>query len=364
MVNITEFVPFNNSTTKSDGNSSHAHRDNDTSIDELSNIFSDYSVVPIGAIICVVNLLTIIILLRSDRLIYQIRILSINLAITNFVTGLTLSFPHAVFGSCRLKKYFSEPFIQVSLLTVTMFNVDRCLAMKYAYNYYNIMTKRVFVVICVIFWIMGFIISYWTFYDPSHPLGISCWYIALYETPSSLVRETAVYFRVLLILLNLFSYIHMAHVVNKRVNVTAEFGNADKREQINIIKKLSVITGFFLLCVTPLVLMHIIPNIDYENNTVRMVLSVLGLLYIFNSAINPILYVWRFTEVRFQFKRLLFFWSTTRLNLLKIERNNYFGTYCIDRIDEGIRSQFHVRKSNSLRIEDIPLAVPSHLCPD
>lgn len=307
----------------------------DGSAVKSSKILSNDLVVPFGIPICLENLLTIIVLLRSHRLIYQVRILSINLAITDFLAGLVLSIPDTVFGDCNLKKYFTAPFINVSLFTVTMFNIDRCFAMKFALNYYNIMTKRVLVISCVIFWVLGTLVAYLMLYDPSHPWGIYCG--IMYLAPRTAVSEPAKYFQLLTILSNFYMYIYMASALRKRLTrmnpTQPSDGNKQKdgaiKEQINVVNKLAVITGFFLFCCTPYFFIKILHDLDYENKIVRIAVQVSAGIMFLNSAINPVLYVWRFTEARYQFKRLLFFWSSNRLRVLKIARDNYFATYSI-----------------------------------
>lgn len=91
--------------------------------EESKKILTNNLVISFGLPICLENVLAIAVLLRSPRLIDQIRILSINLAITDCLSGLILSIPDDVFGGCLLNKYFTAPFINVSFITVTMFNL-------------------------------------------------------------------------------------------------------------------------------------------------------------------------------------------------------------------------------------------------
>ena len=173
--------------------------------------------------------------------------------------------------------------------------------------------------------------AYLQLYDPSHPFGIACSEV-VNEAPPSIVRDVGNFFKLVTILLNIPMYIYMGYTVSRLLtkvgnnSVSTDVTSA----QINVIKKLAVITGFFLICFIPLSFIQVIANIDYENSTVKLFVSISAGLRILNSAINPVIYVWSFTEARYQFKRLLFFWSSTRLNRFKIERNNYFATYSMN----------------------------------
>ena len=329
--NITDFQSYKNFT-----------RD----IEVPSKILSDDLLLPFGIPLFVENLVTILILLRSRRLIYQVRILSINLAISDCLTGLSLSLPDSVytFGNCILQKYITTIFIIVSLFTVTMINFDRYCAMKYALKYYRIMTKRVLIISCVTFWVVGTLLAYMLSYDPAHPFGIFCG--VMYQAPVTVVSESAIYLILSTIISNAFIYVCMINVLSKRLLVAGTTSNAVEKcnidgateEQINVIKKVSVINGCFLLCCTPYFVFRAlrpIPNLDFENSSVRLVNQITAGMCMINSAINPVLYVWRFTEARYQFKRLLFFWSPNQLRALKVKRDIYFSTYDIATISRS-----------------------------
>lgn len=66
-----------------------------------------------GVPICVENLIAIVILFRCSKMLVQIRILSINLSITDFLGGLVLCVPDDIAINCTYKKYLASPFIIV-----------------------------------------------------------------------------------------------------------------------------------------------------------------------------------------------------------------------------------------------------------
>ena len=332
LTNVIDLVSAGKVSTQFDTNISFQNG----TIDVPSAIFSNELFVLIGIPLCLENLLAIIVLCRSERLIYQVRLLSINLAVTDFLAGLGMTIPDTLFGTCDFKKYLVVPFMHVQMVAVTLISFDRFLALKCAYKYSNIMTKRVFYILCAAPWIVGIVAAYLQLYDPSHPFGIACYVVN--EAPPSILRKVGNFFELMTILLNIPMYVYMASAVSKLlVKVDQNSVSTDVTSaQINIIKKLTVITGFFLICFTPFSFIQVIPNIDYGNSTVKLTISISAGLRILNSAINPVIYVWSFTEARYQFKRLLFFWSPTRLNNLKAARNNYFATYSINPVEKGM----------------------------
>lgn len=329
--------------------------------EESKKILTNNLVIPFGIPICLENFLAIVVLLKSSRLIYQVRILSINLAITDCLSGLILSIPDDVFGGCLLKKYFTAPFINVSLITVTMFNMDRCFSLKFALRYYEFVTPKFLKIACIGSWVTGLLISYLMFYDPSNTYGIFCG--IMYMAPNNNWSLPTRVFQLLTILSNLFMYIYMSLILFEKSNSVSykprdnkektpiksislnvpltnqkskvhstKYGQSAKH-QIQVVKKLAVITGFFLVCCTPYFLLKAIPNVDYTSKAMRLLVAVTAGVMFLNSAINPVLYVWRFTESRYQLKKLLFFWNAEKLKKLENERNSFFASYNINSSD-------------------------------
>lgn len=108
----------------------------------------------VGVCICMVveNIISIIILCKCTRLLSQIKLLSLNLAISDILTRLVITLPtrilHEIF-QCDVKKYPSFMFINVSLLIITMMNLDRCFAAAFATRYYSFFTKKLIIRTCV-----------------------------------------------------------------------------------------------------------------------------------------------------------------------------------------------------------------------
>lgn len=92
-------------------------------------LLPDGLLVSVGVVMLLENMISIILLWKSTRLLFQIRILSLNLAISDFLTGFFLALPNTLFYEkyhCDIKKYPCFLFVNVSLFIVTMMNLDRC----------------------------------------------------------------------------------------------------------------------------------------------------------------------------------------------------------------------------------------------
>jgi hypothetical protein len=258
-----------------------------------------------------------------------------------------------------MKKYLTAPFINVSLITVTLFNIDRCCSLKLALRYYQIVTPKVLKMACLLSWLLGILISYLMFFDPSHPLGIFCG--RMFKAPLNAVSYSTKVFQILTISSNLFMYMYMSLSLctrfrsvavlqpMKRMNKSSSNCNlqtvqSDRittrnkdinngqsiRSQVKVMKKLAVITGFFLLCCTPYFLLQILLDINYNIKSMQTLFTITAGTMFLNSAINPILYVWRFTEARYQLKRILYCWNPEKLRKLEVERKLFFATYDIN----------------------------------
>lgn len=70
-------------------------------------LLTDGFIVSIGVIVLIENLVALLALYRCSRLLFQIRILSLNLAVTDFLTGFVLALPNSIIYDkylCDIKK--------------------------------------------------------------------------------------------------------------------------------------------------------------------------------------------------------------------------------------------------------------------
>lgn len=290
-----------------------------------SKILTNSVLIPMGVPICVENLIAIVILFRCSKMLVQIRILSINLSITDFLGGLVLCVPDDIAINCTYKKYLASPFIIVSLLTITMFNIDRCCAIRFAISYYKIMTTRLLLILCVMCWFIAVLLTYFIFYDAESPYGIYCgvMYLAPRLPVNMVAKWSCIFILIANILMNgyLMSYLFTSPNMGKR-------DYKPNKDLNGIVGKLSMITGFFCICYSPYCLIQVIPEINTSAAFGFIHAVALGVLLL-NSIINPVLYVWRFREARFQLKMLMCFWDKIQREKIENQRNRFFATYTI-----------------------------------
>ncbi|XP_022307973.2 uncharacterized protein LOC111113973 [Crassostrea virginica] len=299
------------------GNSSK--REVELDIPPAAEVFHEHILIPTGLLITIVNLFSFVALYRCFRLCFQIRILAINLCLSDLFTGTSLVVPPQFYyyNNCVYKKYLTSTFMVVSSFTVTMMNLDRCLAIRYGIRYYIYMNKKVLISLCASFWVLSIPLVYLLYFNMETSLGISC-------RPILYVAKNSVTITVSAILLanivsNLFMFVFL--VLTLRMSAGRSPYTKDKRyaEQARVIRKLLVITGCFTVCSLPYII-TIFPILDNDDPQFWTVHKVTVLIFTSNSFINPLLYVWRLREARYQAKRLLCCWN--RRYIRRLERQN------------------------------------------
>lgn len=114
----------------------------------------------IGVPLVIINALAFFILKRSTLLPFQIQLLSMNLCLADFLSSVHIMMPNSVFGSKGTKSFLVHLFTQVSFLVITAFNLDRFLAFQQPMDYYNILSKRLVYIVCMMLWIFAIVLSY------------------------------------------------------------------------------------------------------------------------------------------------------------------------------------------------------------
>lgn len=270
----------------------------------------------VGLFILIENIFTFIVLLRCQKILLQIRILSITLCTTDLLTGLNFSIPdffHEEYFQCRLKKYPQTFLATMSILTVSMINADRCLAFYYGINYYIRVTPKRVKMAVVFMWIICIVNSYLTFYDEQSSYGICC--SVMEFTPNNTINFVGKSTNVIILFSNIFFYSYIVSSIKSR-------------EQKAVVGKLTIITGCVLVSCGPGMLVFLLFPMDKVEN--RRYFLYTGLLVLLNSIINPCLYVWRFREARYQCRKIVCFWNRKMLQQDDNNRKQSHATYRIN----------------------------------
>jgi hypothetical protein len=160
------------------------------------------------------------------------------------------------------------------------------------------------------------------FYDEALSNGMSCAQQCL--APRGPVNMFAKYILLLILVANVFMFLYLFFNISSLLRKNRHIA----KDLHGTVMKLSVITGIFLFCTTPYIVTQILQvHIGCQYLETSYVISMC--LWIGNSAVNPILYVWRFKEARYQLNMLFCLWNEEKLYEIKQERNKTFATYAI-----------------------------------
>jgi hypothetical protein len=292
-----------------------------------------------GGLIMLENLIAIIILYRSSRLIFQVKFLAMNLSIADFLVGVTLVLPDDCFTywDCKLKKYFVSIVVNVSVLSITTINADRVLIFRFAMRYYKHITERTVIVLCVIIWPIAVLLSYLMFFDNSNGMGLNCAEVFV-ESDNTVVKVAARSVQFLVMLSNILMLAYMMYYVRTKLrrietssHVPSPLGNADEQ----LIRKLWCLSGSFIVMTFPFFIVFNLSHLVglYALQPLTLVFSFICLM---NSALNPIVYVWRFREPRYQLQLLLCFFNESLKERIR-QRRNQGSTLTVDRQPEATK---------------------------
>jgi hypothetical protein len=124
----------------------------------------------IGVFIMLVNLVALFILTRTKKMRIQIKILSMNLAVTDLWTGVAVlgdSFLSPVLPEslCRPLLYLYCLGVVVSFLTITGMVFDRFYALFFPFKYHHDLEKKACLFIIAFLWLCGCLLTAVNFYD-------------------------------------------------------------------------------------------------------------------------------------------------------------------------------------------------------
>lgn len=294
-------------------------------------LISDEFLIPTGIFIAVENCISFIVLLRCNRLNSQIRILNINLCISDLSLGIFLSIPVkslSIGGTCIMRKYFTALFIHATLLIITMFNVDRGCVLYFGVKYYRYINRKCLLMFFTLVWIFAIVITYCRFFDSTTPCGISC--KPVFAAEHNVVTELTKWTLALILAINLATYFYFViYIRNRFIRVYGTTSHKDlaPSNQLRLLGKVSLITGYFILSYFPYMLTALFPLLDYNTQHGKLTHTVLLSGLVLNSAVNPFLYILRFREAIYQMKYLLCFWNEAYIDKLNKQYKEQYATY-------------------------------------
>lgn len=315
---------------------------------------TDNVLLAFGIPIFLANLLGIIVVWQSTKLPFQIRLLTLNMSYADGGIGLFMLFPRRwLYQECNIRKYLLEIMGTSSFLTITAFNVDRCLIIFYAIHYTMFITKSRIFTVCVVIWIFSLLIVYLLYSNEElETLGFSC-----EEAFTGDLRTTNIIghiVRATIIIMNVIIMIVLCLYLRNRMKVMSHTGSQQFKTkhwdyQVVTVKKILLITMFFTILYTPYMICQLFVSTHIQTRSDFILKALSALASMLNSFINPFLYIFRFKECRFQLKLLFCRWNKSLIEETERERKQSFASYTID---DSMKLRLQAIHNNALKIQN------------
>jgi hypothetical protein len=289
------------------------------------------------------NVLGVLIVWQSTKLPFQIRLLTLNLAYSDGGIGLFMLFPREwLYKECNIRKYLLELCGTSTFLTITAFNVDRCLAIFHAVQYSLFITKTKIVVLCTVIWIFSLFDVYLLYSNEEmETVGFSCKEAFVGDLKTTNIVGHLI--RLVIIVINIIIMIVLCVYLKNNLKQVSYPSLSSHVKYVdyqgtNSVKKILVITFVFLALYTPYMICELFLSTHVVTQSEYMIKALSALVSILNSFVNPFLYIFRFTECRFQLKLLFCQCNKSVIESIKRERNQSFASYTID---DRMKSRLH-----------------------
>uniref|UniRef100_A0A3P9J3D1 Lysophosphatidic acid receptor 2b n=1 Tax=Oryzias latipes TaxID=8090 RepID=A0A3P9J3D1_ORYLA len=278
----------------------------------------DYVVVTLGLTVCIIvilsNLLVMGAIFKNRRFHFPIYYLLANLALADFFSG--ISYLHLMFhtGPWTIKLSVQQWFVRQGLidtsLTASVLNllavaVERHQTIFKMQLHSEMSTRRIFVII-VFIWLVAIILGL----IPS--MGWHC--LCDLEECSTMAPMYSRSYLVFWAILNLLTFtimvvvyirifLYVRHKSKQMSQHTREVRH--KETVVSLMKTVSMILGFFVICWTPGLVVLLLDGLDCEKCNVLRYEKYCLVLAECNSFVNAIIYSFRDKDMRKTFKEIL-----------------------------------------------------------
>ena len=281
----------------------------------ISLTVSDVLRVVFGLFIAIANITTVVTLLKCKKMAFQIRILTIQLAATDVITGLFvtmvgLNIPNLSAIMCRGSYHIQTVISYMACFTVTTMSFDRFLAVCIPLRYRDIVTARRVKYFVIVLWIVSLLLSLLTLRGIKTAVHDNCHYVTIFN--DDFKQHAAAWWLVLLLNIAFYGIISQ-ELFCRRDHLESSRncgGTLHMNQQKRILRKISVITIVFVLTYLPFNVVLTILIIDYDNRDRYMTTYFITMfIWLTNSILNPCVYVWQYPECREKLLCCCTFWK-------------------------------------------------------
>ena len=294
--------------------------------------------------VCVtMNVCAFIALKRSRTLSPNIRILSMNLVLSNLVfctVPIVLFLLGKEFNSywedvmtedCLARlilNFLIEMTYLVTVFTVTAMEIDVFIAIVFPFNYLAFLGGNRMTIVCAVIWSSGFLVVLLHSIVNSHLIAscVNAEYLSAsismgYFDQNYLVIGITNFFILILNVL-LFSSL-LLYLKHKKFK--------ERLHQISVLRKLSAIFVAYLILYGPFCIFTIFTIIiPYERSTLEPFSNISVMIGSLAFIVDPVLYAWRYKMCRLHMMRMVCFFRKTKVEKITRTLNEHYCTYTID----------------------------------
>ena len=283
----------------------------------------------------VLNLISVVILVQCKKMAFQVRTFTIQLAITDVVSGFLTSMVGLristySFATCRLS-YQSHSLISImTTFTITAMAGDRFLALCFPFRYHRMVTAQRVKYLSAMLWILSLACSLLNLIWMDTTIYKGCNYIENVIGRDGFRMYSTLWGLVILVNICFYAGILWATVCKGQSSGQDMTDRRRERARLQriILTKMLFITGLFVVTYFPSLIMMFFMALDYDNRKKYLTPYFIFVLLSFtNSMLNPVVYVWRYPECRFKLLIYCNFWSQERQDQLRDRMNRYNATY-------------------------------------
>ncbi|EDV26066.1 uncharacterized protein TRIADDRAFT_4188, partial [Trichoplax adhaerens] len=227
----------------------------------------------------------------------------LNLAITNFLSGLFLS-PIIIIttatasrwslgdGMCQWVGFVNSTLFTESIITIAMMSVDSYLAIVKPFRYHKWITHNRTLAMLIYSWLQSIVVSIlpligWSRYT-YHPSEAMCFVDIFVGTTFTFFLFGISFICPVIIIVIL--YILVLRVAVKKVGDMPLMTINQPPPEEKAVANIFIILGPFLACWLPYIIINIYRLVSNDKKFSPIALSIISTMTILNSAINPILY--------------------------------------------------------------------------
>lgn len=269
--------------------------------------------------IVILNILAFVSLKRCKHMCKQIKVLSLNLTLTDISFGCSLVYGYVldllednnVTPYCwafAFEFVWSSISLTMSFVTVTLFGIDRFLALYFTFRYYVLISKNRCYGVFLFLWCLAIALYSKLAFDQYNCDETT------FQLSQNNISIISLYLAIIFMLL---SYIGIMIKIKKEY----KFNQSCKRikDMLNwkpLVKISTIVVTFYIMYI-PLIVYTTFIYVDIRfARKLGPMRNIVSFMLFFNSWINPILYAWRFKECRYEMLKIVCIGNTSLLNNL------------------------------------------------